>query len=86
MTALSTVFIAPCSLKLRFYVNVRVTVAVKTKTHRHAAPRFFKTPPPSSAVNGRWVFASLQKAYVSFESQLLLKSEKNPVNLEMEPG
>lgn len=37
MTALSTVFIGPCSLKLRFYVNVRVTVAVKTKTHHCGA-------------------------------------------------
>lgn len=40
MTALSTAFIAPCSPKLRFYVDVRVTVAVKQhrKTNRRRAP------------------------------------------------
>lgn len=39
MTALSTAFIAPCSPKLRFYVDVRVTVAVKQhrKTNRRRA-------------------------------------------------
>lgn len=43
MTALSTVFIAPCSLKLGFYVRVRV---------KHTG-----TPPRSLAANGRCSFS-----------------------------
>lgn len=51
MTALSSVFIAPCSLKLCFYVNVRVTVAVQNKNTPLLCCNFFKKLPPPSAAN-----------------------------------
>ena len=73
MTALSTAFIAPCSPKLRFYVDVRVTVAVKTTNQKtNAAP--LRRP-----VNGRRRSPlkkkkrkKKKKAYVSLASVSLL--------------